>query len=191
MQTTKYAFDTFKITDEEYEELEKKVGDLGHFVAWDLKRRNANNNITDEQEDIAQNMRWAFCRAGVYTKRQTYLKDCMKAVEDHVSDDFLRKVMEELKSLWDDRTRHGANKQKFGEYQESILETLVNAYVPDEKKPDKNRKLMIDKEFMKYCKAIVWNESKNMGKKITRDRRLRFGQVSLSNFSFLGNGSDL
>jgi hypothetical protein len=190
MVTIDYIFDTFQITDEEYTELDRKFGDLCHFVAWDLKRKNSKNNVTDDQEDIAQNMRWAISRAGVYTKRQKYLEDSMEAAKEHVKDNFSKEILEELQHLWNNRTRHGANKQKFGEHQEKILEKLVLAYVPNHLRPDKRRKLQIDKKFVKYCKAIVWNESKNLGKKITRDRRVRFGQVSLSEWSFLG-GRDL
>lgn len=176
-------FNNFQITEEEYQELEKELGNLCHFIAWDLKKRNSKSNLTDEQEDIAQEMRWSICHAGVYTKRQRYIEDCIKKLREIVSDHCLLWTLDELQELWDNRTRHGANKQRFGVWQENVLAMFVQAHIPVEERPDKKRKLQIDKKFVKYCKSIVWNKSKNLGKKISRDRCIRFGQVSLSEHS--------
>lgn len=98
---------------------------------------------------------------------------------------FVALVLEQLLDLWDNRTRHGANKQKFGAYQEQILDTLLKTYVPEDKRPNKQSKLEIDKRFSVYCKAIIWNCGKNLGKKITRERSIRSGLVSLSEHSYL------
>ena len=40
----------------------------------------------------------------------------------------------------------------------------------------------IDTKFSTYCKAIVWNGQKSLGKKITREKSVRNGVVSLSEF---------
>lgn len=185
MITIDYFFDTFKITDEEYRELDKKFGDLCYSVAWDLKRKNSNNNLTDEIEDIAQDIRWSMSCAGVYTKRQRYIESCFKTVKIHVNDDFIQKIINVLEDLWRNRTRHGANRQRFGLWQENILDKIVNTYAPINEKPSKSAKLEIDKKFTTYCKAVLWNRSKNLGKKITRERSIRSGLVSLSDHDLI------
>lgn len=185
MVTIDYIFNNFKITNEEFEELEKEFGKLCHHASWDLKRKNSKNNLTDEIEDIAQDIRWSMSKAGVYTKRQRYIEACMVSVKKYVTDPFFNDVIEELEGLWSNRKRHGANKQKFGTYQEIILDTLVKTYVPESERPDKASKLEIDDKFARYCRTIMYNCSKNLGKKITRDRRIRSGLVSLSEHSHL------
>jgi hypothetical protein len=180
-----YIFDEFQITNEEYAELKKEFENLCYKAAWELKRKNFKNNHTDEIEDTVQDLRWSMSRACVYTKRQRYIESCMDAVESHCDDPFAKITMKELRNLWDDRTRHGANKQKFGAFQEKILESFVNEYVDENVRPSKKTKLEIDKSFSVYCKAIIWNCSKNLGKKITRERSIRSGLVSLSENGFL------
>ncbi len=205
MVTVDYIFDEFQITEEEYAELDQKFGNLCYKAAWELKRKNFKNNYTDEIEDIVQDLRWSMSRACIYTKRQRYIEAAMDAVATHceisVERDeeteelsvrannpkytFVALVLEQLLDLWDNRTRHGANKQKFGAYQEGILDTLLKVYVPEDQRPNKRSKLQIDKRFSIYCKAIIWNCSKNLGKKITRERSIRSGLVSLSEYDFL------
>ncbi len=185
MITVDYIFDEFQITNEEYAEMDKKFGNLCYKAAWELKRKNFKNNYTDEIEDIVQDLRWSMSRACIYTKRQRYIEASMEAVKNHIKDPFVKEVIEELDNLWMNRTRHGANKQKFGEYQENILESLLNLYVPEGDRPNKKSRLNMDKRFSIYCKAIIWNCSKNLGKKITRERSIRSGLVSLSEHSYL------
>jgi hypothetical protein len=204
MVTVDYIFDEFQITEEEYAELDKEFGNLCYKAAWELKKKNFRNNYTDEIEDIVQDLRWSMSRACIYTKRQRYIEASMKAVATHCDiaierdeeDELIVKannpkytfvalVLEELLDLWENRTRHGASKQKFGAYQEGILDTLLRLYVPEEGRPNKRSKLEIDKRFSIYCKAIIWNCSKNLGKKITRERSIRSGMVSLSEHSYL------
>lgn len=185
MLTVDYIFDTFQITDEEYAELDREFGKYCYFVAQQLKRNNLRNNLTDDVEDIAQDLRWSISRAGVYTKRQTYLVSCMEVARKHVKDPVIIAVLDVLEHLWDNRTRHGANKQKYGQHQEWIIEQIINRHVPVADRPDKKRKLVIDKKFAAYCKAVAWNCSKNLGKKITRERNIRSGQVSLSEHNYL------
>jgi N-acetylmuramoyl-L-alanine amidase CwlA len=103
-------------------------------------------------------------------------------VKKFVVDSFLLKIIEELEDLWVNRTRHGANRQKFGGWQEQILERLVKKYVPVKHRPDKKERLKIDAKFATYCKAIVWNGQKSLGKKISREKPIRNGVVSLSEF---------
>ena len=102
--------------------------------------------------------------------------------------EFSRMILQELELLWINRTRHGANRQKFGDYQEKILDDLCNFYTPKEQRPEKNRKLVFDTKFFTYCKQIIWNAQRNLGKKITREKPLRSGQVSLSDHDYLVYG---
>lgn len=180
-------FESFQITNKEYLELDSKFGQLCHYAAWQLLKKNAKNNHTDELEDIAQELRMAIIRAGVYYKRQVYICACFNATFKHVKDPFTQKVIDELVELWDNRTRHGANRRKFGLYQEKILDHIVARHVPANDRPDRSAPLRIDTKFITYCKAITWNCQKAMGKKITREKSWRTGLVSLSEFDYLGS----
>lgn len=176
----------FPISEEEYYLLNDKYGKLVEHEAWDLMRKNSKNNHTDEQIDIAQELRIALLRAGSYYKRQTYIEKCLSLCEKHVKDEFLRLVIDELKWLWSNKTRHGANKQKFGPHQEKILELIVENYVPKNYLPDRLAKLKLDAKFSRYCKSITWNRQRALGKHITREKSIRTSLVSLSEYDYLG-----
>lgn len=175
----------FPITEEEYKQLESKFGALCHYAAWQLFKKNNKNNLTDEQEDIVQELRIALIRSGSYYKRQTYIESSFKALHACVKDEFTQLMIIELWDLWKNRIRHGAGRQKFGWFQENILDQLLAKYVPKSMRPDKSQPLQIDLKFTTYCKQIAWNAQKLMGKKITREKSWRTGLVSLSEFSHL------
>lgn len=180
-------FQKFPITSEEYAELDKRFGDLCNFAGWQLLRKNIKNNHTDELEDITQQLRMALIRAGCYYKRQVYIEDCLELCKKYSKKSpFISKVVKELEYLWANRTKHGANKQKFGEHQEKMLDYIVGRCVPKDKRPDPKRPLIIDSKFSTYCKAIAWNSQKSLGRKITRERSIRTGQVSLSEYDYMG-----
>lgn len=180
-----YILNTFPITESEYLQLDEMFGDLAHYAAWQLWRKNAKNNHTNEVEDIAQDLRLAIIRAGSYYKRQVYLEECMSVSQKYVKDRKASKELKQLEKLWADRTKHGANKQKFGAVQEEMLEKIVKKYVPMSMRPKKDQTLRIDNKFVTYCKTITWNCQKSLGKKITREKSLRAGMVSLSEYEFL------
>lgn len=187
----KDIFDNFPITGNEYSALVKKFGKLCYFAAHQLKKKNSNNNLVDDFDDINQDLQLSLIRAGSYHKRQCYIKKCLKlsyrfASEIFGKDSLVFQIVQELVQLWDNRTRHGASRQKFGQFQEDILDEIVAAIVPVGMQPQKSEELVIDYDFSKYCKSIVWNEQKNRGKKITREKPIRSGMVSLSEFKYLG-----
>lgn len=190
MKKTYKTYDVFAVTEVEYNLLQKQFGDLCYFAAWQLMRKNIKNNHTEDIEDIMQQLHMAIVRAGRYYKRQVYIEDCLNAATEHAKDDFMKSVVEELLALWQNRTKHGANKQKFGEHQERLLNYIVNRVVPTGSRPNPQRELIIDKKFTTYCKSITWNEQKSLGRKISRERAVRSGQVSLSEFDYLGTYSD-
>lgn len=181
-------FRTFPVTDSEYQQLEAKFGDLCNFAAWQLVRKNLHNNVTDDPEDIIQELKMSLLHAGSYYKRQVYIEACFEAAKEHCHDGFLRGILGELETLWFDRRRHGARRQKFGEHQEQLLDRLVAAAVPAECRPRKDQPLEIDRNFATYCKTVTWNQQRSMGRKITRERAIRHGLVSLSEYSHLGSG---
>jgi hypothetical protein len=181
----------FPITEDEYIELDSQFGQLCHYAAWQLLKKNTKNNHTDEIEDIAQELRLSLITAGSYYKRQLFIEASLKIAEDFITDQFSLCVLQELNRLWSNRTRHGANKQKFGLLQESLLESLINKFVPEDKRPNKHKILKIDSKFATYCKAIAWNAQKSMGKRITKEKSWRSGLVSLSEFDFLGGTRDV
>lgn len=177
---------SFPITNEEYELLDQRFGKLAHYAAWELKRKNAKNANMNDPDDDVQQLRIALIKAGSYYKRQTYIESCFEALDKHLKDKFIMKVFEELKQLWEDRRRHGANRQKFGIHQQVILDRLVAKYVPEEDRPKRDEGLKLDMKFATYCKQILWNEQKSLGKKITKEKSWRTGLVSLSDFDYLG-----
>lgn len=176
--------DTFAVTDEEYKLLQDQFGELEYFAAWQLMRKNVKNNHTEDIDDIMQQLHMSIIRAGRYYKRQVYIESCLEKAEEFASDQFLKDVVKELKFLWDNKTKHGANKQKFGPHQEKLLDHIIEKCVPPEIRPNPQSPLRIDKKFHTYCKAIAWNQQKSMGRKISRERTIRSGQVSLSQFDY-------
>lgn len=177
----------FPITEKEFLELDKKFSKLCWCAAHELKRKNSNNNYIDDAEDIKQELQMSMLRAGSYYKRQIYIEKCLAVAKKYADDKFVFKIVQELENLWSNRTRHGANRQKFGKHQENLLDKIVRRMVPKEEQPFKDAPLKIDSKFATYCKAIVWNGQKSMGKKITREKSIRSGMVSLSEFDYLQN----
>lgn len=184
-----YICHAFPVTHEDYKELDKKFNLLCEYAAHQLIRKNSRNNHTDEQIDVAQELRIALIRAGSYYKRQVYIENCLELCKKYVTDKFMRLVLEELCYLWENKTRHGANRQKYGLPQEKILDRLVEQYVPIDERPCKKEPLRLDTKFETYCKAITWNAQKSMGKKITKDKSFRGNMISLSEFDYLGGNS--
>lgn len=180
---------SFPINAVEYSKLDEKFGDLCEFAAWQLFKKNSRNNHTDDQQDMSQELRWALVVAGSYYKRQIYIESCLELLQKHVTDPLNKDIVDQLVYLWANKTRHGANKQKYGLHQEQIMEKMIRKCVPKEEQPDKNADLRIDGDFAGYCKAITWNKQKAMGKKITREKSIRSGQVSLSEYDYLGAGN--
>lgn len=172
------------ITSEEYELLDKDFGRLIEHQSWDLIKRNTKSNFTDDQTDIAQCLRIAMMKAGSYYKRQTYIEKCFDLCEKYCTGEN-KKELNNLNDLWINKTKHGANKQKFGPKEEKLLIQLLKKNVPKKQHPDRSAKLKMDLKFATYCKSITWNEQKTMGKKITREKNIRANSVSLSEFDFM------
>lgn len=173
------------IVDDDYDKLNEKFGDLCEYAAWQLIKKNSNNNHTDDQQDIAQDLRMSLLVAGAYFRRQCYIEKCLKLCHEHAKDTFLTSVVDELQDLWDNKTRHGANRQKFGPHQELMLERMVKKTVPSKSRPSKREPLKIDGKFSVYAKSICWNRQKALGKRITREKTIRTGMASLSEFDYL------
>jgi hypothetical protein len=109
---------------DEYQQLEKKFGQLCYYASWQLHRKNSANNHQYDLEDFKQELMFSVLRAGSYYKRQVYIDSCLSALKNTKMDKCGKDVVDQLSDLWDNRTRHGANKQKFGDYQETILKRL-------------------------------------------------------------------
>jgi hypothetical protein len=184
-QTLETIVNNFPISNEEYAQLDAKFGNLAHYISWQLKKQNTNNILSNDQEDDVQELRIALMRAGSYYKRQTYIEKCFKALRGRVREGLNKLILKKLKKLWRDRRRHGANRQKFGEFQEVILKHLVEDYVPEDRRPARDAKLLIDSNFATYAKQIVWNAQKSLGKQITKEKSWRRSLVSLSQHDHL------
>lgn len=175
-------FKKFRLTNAEWLELEKKFSKLCYFASWQLLKKNIKNSHTNELEDIEQELKEAIVQAGVYYKRQLYIETCFKVIRRFITEFSVE--LNDLETHWQERKNHGANRQRFGKLQEEKLQKLLEKYVPDTDQPDTNQTLVIDTRFLNYCKSIIWNKQKTLGKTITKERSLRNGQVSLSNFPF-------
>lgn len=178
-------FKNFPITQEEYQILEKKFGQLCYYASWQLTRKNSSNNHQFDLEDFCQELMFSVLRAGSYYKRQVYIDSCLQALNKVQLPTVANLILHELKDLWANRTRHGANRQKFGDHQEMILKKLCQQYLPQEINPNPERPLQVEAKFATYAKQIIWNAQRNLGKKITREKPLRSGQVSLSDHNYL------
>lgn len=178
---------SFPITSQEFDLLNKSFGKLCYYAAHQLQKKNCKNNYTDDFDDINQELQLSIIRAGSYYKRQIYIEKCFETISQYNMDFFLNKIVKNLQDLWQNRTRHGANRQKFGMKQEIFLDSIVKKIIPKDKRPNKFAELIIDNKFATYCKAIVWNGQKSMGKKITREKSIRSGQVSLSEYDYLSH----
>ena len=179
-------FDLFRINAQEFQALEEKFGQLCLFASWQLMQNNSKNNHQLDVEDIKQELLMAVIRAGSYYKRQTYIESCFEALINHIpAEGIFNKTYEVLKNLWKNKTHHGAYRRKFGDLQEEILEKLVCKFVPMEERPDIKLALNINTKFVIYTKQIIWNAARHLGKKITKEKSIRFGQVSLSEHEYL------
>lgn len=186
MQTLETIVSAFPISSDEYSVLDQKFGKLAHYAAWQLQKKNSKNNHTNDPEDDVQELRIALMRAAAYYKRQTYIEDCFESLNQHVKGKLSKRIVKQLETLWNNRRHHGANKQVFGPFQEGILERMVDIHVPRANRPDRHRSLVVDSKFATYCKQIIWNAQKSLGKKITREKSWRSGLASLSEFDYLG-----
>ena len=151
-----------------------------------MHRKNSNNSNTNDPEDDAQELRIALIRAGSYYKRQTYIENSFIVLRSYLKDRFLLRLVKELEALWEGRRSHGAGRQKFGKFQEGILDQLLNL-VPEQFRPKKSEALSIDVKFSTYAKQIIWNAQKSLGKKITKEKGFRNNLVSLSEFDYLAS----
>ena len=181
-------YKNFPITSEEFVLLDKKFGQLCYYAAWQLTRKNSANNHQCDLEDFKQELMLSVLRAGSYYKRQIYIDSCFETLYASKLSLINRKITDQLFDLWKNRTRHGANRQKFGDHQEFILQKLCKTNLHPENVPDINKALVFDTKFFTYCKQIVWNAQRNLGKKITREKPIRSGQVSLSDHDYLVYG---
>jgi hypothetical protein len=175
----------FSVTSEEYTLLEEKFENLSRCQSWELLKKNNKNNHTNDFDDVMQEMRMYILVAGAYYKRQVYIESCLELASRYAKDRFMKNVIGELGELWENRKRHGANRQKFGPFQEKILDRITRTLVPPRKRPSKKQPLRFDSKFKVYCKAITWNRLKMLGKNITKEKTIRTGLVSLSEFDYL------
>jgi len=181
----KSIINTYPVKDEEYKVLEDNFEDLVHYQGWQLLKKNSQNNHTEEEEDIAQELRLAMIRAGSYHKRQVYIQTCLATARKHISGGMIDELLTQLEDLWQNRKRHGAHRQKFGPHQEQMLMKIVKKHVPKAERPDPAAPLKMDETFSTYCKAITWNAQKSIGKKITKEKSWRSGLASISEFDYL------
>ncbi len=175
----------FKLTDEEWQQIYNKFWKLCRHQAKSLLNMNMKGSHTDDQDDIEQEMHQSMIVAAMYHKRQCYIEACFKSLKEFSKDEAIIEMVSKLESVWRNKTKSGGVRQRFGSHQEKILYRLVNSYVPYAVRPSVNTPFKADEKFERYCKANTWNRIKTLGRKITKERSLRNGMASLSNFSHL------
>jgi hypothetical protein len=179
------VFKNFPVSDKEYQILDKKFGQLCYYASWQLIRKNSANNHQFDLDDVSQELMVAVLRAASYYKRQVFIDTSLSALKNASMDKTSRLIVKELSNLWDNRTRHGASRQKFGDHQEQIMKELCRKFLPPNEIPSMTRELIMENKFLTYCKQILWNATKHLGRKISREKPLRAGQVSLSDHEYL------
>lgn len=168
----KNIFDKFHITDEEFIMLDKKYSKLCKWQVWRLVKRFPSRSV--EFEDMEQEIFIALLHAGSHYKRQTYIESCFEVLSENGFYEDVRPLEERWK----------ADKRRFTHKHERTLEFLVSK-LPEGKKPDKGRRLVIDKVFDIYCRQITFNKKKQLCKKINKDNIIRMNSVSLEDCGYL------
>lgn len=185
------SLSAFRLSSEEWYDLDRKFGKLCRFQAKLLLDKNIRGGHTEDFDDIEQEMRQSMMVAALYTKRQRHIENCFKIAAMVDLDPETRAAVNELLHLWENKRKHGASRQKFGPPQEAALQKIIDKNVPKRLRPNPDTPLVLDEQFARYCKQITWNRCKTMGKKITKERTIRTGLVSLSQFDFLSGTHDL
>ena len=108
-----------------------------------------------------------------------------KIIDRHASNPSLKKVVSDLAKTWKRQLKAETKRRKFGQLQESILESLLKKHVPSSIRPSRLESLDIDEKFATYCKQIIYNSVKSLGKRVTKEKSYRSGMVSLSEFDYL------
>jgi hypothetical protein len=139
-----------------------------------IKQAMDQQNLSEQEEDIYQELRIAMLKAASYYKRQTWVEACLESLPDSPA-------KQRLTDRWDGRAHHkrGAS---FGECEEQELKRLVEQ---TSERPSPHTPLVIDATCRTYIKSIIWNHKKHLGKRISRETPLRAGCVSLSEHQFL------
>jgi len=78
--------------------------------------------------DFQQELMLAVLRAGSYYKRQVYIDKSFSMLQSKKLDKVSGMMLSELNQLWKDRTRHGANRQKFGDHLGSVLKRFLPSF---------------------------------------------------------------
>jgi len=190
-----YAEQHYNITQKEYEELDKQFGKLCHYAAWQIVRFNF-PKIKYEQEfpNVDQEIVISVIRAASYYKRQIFLNKAFEFLNSIQLTRQERVKVTALQILWDGRKEKG-NKNKFDKNEEEALVEVIKtnqnkASEKGEAAPTQSAPLQLNKEFTIYCKSIIWNTYKSIGKGITKSRKDRKHEVSLSEYDFLGESVD-
>lgn len=176
----------FRLSDKEWIDLDKKYGKLCKFQARTLLDKNTTSMHTEDYEDIEQEMRQSMIVAALYAKRHKYIEDCFEIGNKIIKDDKNLFTLNKLESIWRNKAT------RFTRVHDQMLEDLMINCVPENYRPSPNTPLDVDSsKFKAYCKGITWNRCKAMGRKITKERPLRSGIVSLSKFDFSGQDLEI
>lgn len=176
----------FKVSDEEYVEMCNKFKKLCYAQAWDVIRRNSSNNHNFDIEDLIQTQLLSALKSTIYLKFYRYTEKCFAVCEKYVSTKKDKKLLDKLLGFWNNRKRHGAHRRTFNSQHEEQLEELVLKLVPEKEIPKPQDPIEMDAAFGVYFKSCTWNSTRSVGKSITKEKNLRVGMCSLSDYDYLG-----
>lgn len=171
----------YSIGSEEWELLEKRLGNLCRKITWQLLRQNHIAN-SDNFEIWNTEIQMALVRAACYYKRQCYLKKALSALESIKGrmNEQDRIEAEALLSRWRSRPKNG--EPRFSREHEKRLAKLL-AKSAAESAP-KKESLVFDREFEPYAKRIIWNAQKTLGRKMSKQKQ-EATMLSLDDLAFL------
>lgn len=121
------------ISNDEFDELNDKFGDLIYFIAHQIIHRNS--NIFLEFDDIVQELRSILVYSVITLKKQDYIEKSLFALQNHIKEgDAMKDTVNRLDELWRSRKKKGSGFRKFDKYQEKKLDRMIQL-IPKMKDP--------------------------------------------------------
>lgn len=175
----------YMLCDEEWEQLDNKLGKLCHFAAWNVAK--SNGAVETSLDDIQQECFLALIRALMYYKRQVYIERGFTWLDrnSHQIPDQLKMRYLKLTYSWRHRKQF-SGKNGFLDGDEELASIIVSVpFDSSDLPPSRDAKLEMNQYFMHYAKAIIWRSAKNFGAEIKKEKDAAARNVSLSDCDFL------
>lgn len=160
--------EAFNVTEDEYAELDEAFGRLCHKAAWDAVRKYPAYDVYD----VSQEIFIAMIRSGSQYKRKAYFSRAEQYLESLGLGD-LPMVKTCLKRF---------NNHVLTPEEEHAFLLLMDCLPETGEKPSSKDPLILDKNASSYIKTCLWNQQRCWLKSTGKERSLRKGEVSLSEY---------